>query len=733
MYTFQAINKNFRKDHETASRVLFIQSATSSAEESWNNIDEETEEKQIWKQASSILASNEKGVVFTTTLKDVSKGGNYYVSEGSLNRVVSKFHNKQAEAILAFETGSTTPEPINTITKKKKALSAVSDDTIIATITAYKTHAKKPSAMETKIHEKLAFLTGRTNLFVQKITKTRLKEYFGGTDKYQSGYYVSETQFLEGFLLEFATKWMEESVYLDHTLAAAKWTLEKMDATQAKISAAFNLVIGSEGSASDEEIQDCVQKLTPYCGQVWLEGQSDAKPYEFVVNKTATNEEIQTAAQNAAFELVHFECWSDDDADDDADEVKNALPVIGKESESSVPQLTLSQESDNSPIVTKPVMLLLPLLTPVDKGNVQKKALIVPFLLLPAPISTYDGGKIVNQTCAQKVDLPILGDRTKYLGASEFGAVCGVSKFASPIDVYMRKVGLVSDPVENAVMKRGKQAEAYIGKLYEERTGHTLSDAQKEFIYPEHDFLKCHVDWLDKKIPVDAKSVNVNRGKFERDVTTGNLTWGADGTDEVSHDCIVQAHGQMLLTGAKNAIMAVLFIDDDVFKKTKSLEKASSHEVGGDFRIYKIDYNQDVIDFMLPKLLDFWHNHVLPPIAPPFDFSRKNVLKTQVRVLNNNVTDEVKQLGQEEEALHIQIKIDEVEVRKAQKALNEAKARLETNQARLEAAIGDAQQGIIPNVGIYTRKRVNVKAFTRKEKKVEANSYIKTTFAQQQD
>lgn len=326
--------------------------------------------------------------------------------------------------------------------------------------------------------------------------------------------------------------------------------------------------------------------------------------------------------------------------------------------------------------------------------------------------------------------------RNSTLGASEFAAALNVSNFDHCIDVYMRKLGLITEIEQDkmnarqlkqqSVFARGHDFEDYIGKLYESRTGHQLTDPQKEFIHPNYGWMRCHPDWMLDGCPVDAKSVNLNRLKFEKDTLTGKLVWGADGSDEVSSDCIIQAHGQMELTRANMAIMIVAFVDDEIYEGTKDKELSTV-----DFRIYYIHRNQAIIDDMMPKIVAFWEQNVIAQIPPPFDFHRKGVLKKQVRALNDQVDEEsiivnadhiVCRTPSENESqtittmtdLQREIAESKAAVDFANNALKEAKMQLESKLAMMEAQMGNFQEMNIPGVGTYTRTKKIRKAHTRK-------------------
>jgi putative phage-type endonuclease len=99
-------------------------------------------------------------------------------------------------------------------------------------------------------------------------------------------------------------------------------------------------------------------------------------------------------------------------------------------------------------------------------------------------------------------------DRTKFIGGSEIAAVCGVSPWATPLDIYYRKRGLVDEQEMTAPMEMGLFLEEPASKLYSERYGVKLRRRIKEPVLTIEDF-----PWYgatpDREIVGDPKGVGV--------------------------------------------------------------------------------------------------------------------------------------------------------------------------------------------------------------------------------
>jgi len=197
---------------------------------------------------------------------------------------------------------------------------------------------------------------------------------------------------------------------------------------------------------------------------------------------------------------------------------------------------------------------------------------------------TFKGGnKTMNMTAEQ------LEQRKLGIGGSDAGAVLGLNPFATPVDVYLDKIG-ESDPIEeNDAMYWGTALEDTIATEYARRTGHKVARRNKHFEHPDHSFMQANIDrWI------------VGQNKILECKTAGQYMsdkWGADGTDEVPESYLIQCTHYMLVLGVDVTDLAVL--------------------IGGrDFRTYTIGLDKELADMVIEKESNFWFNHVLKRIPP---------------------------------------------------------------------------------------------------------------------
>ena len=140
-------------------------------------------------------------------------------------------------------------------------------------------------------------------------------------------------------------------------------------------------------------------------------------------------------------------------------------------------------------------------------------------------------------------------DRRKFVTASEVGALCGVSRWTSPYQVWQRKVGMRPEATTNRAMLRGTILEPLVGWSYHEETGVGLRPAEKFEVHPEFDRLGASVDFFaDDGRVVEAKTANPMAFKY----------W--DGQPPMTY--LLQMQAQLACTGREEGVIAVLVGDD---------------------------------------------------------------------------------------------------------------------------------------------------------------------------
>lgn len=184
-----------------------------------------------------------------------------------------------------------------------------------------------------------------------------------------------------------------------------------------------------------------------------------------------------------------------------------------------------------------------------------------------------------------------LEERRKGIGGSDAAAIAGLSRYRSPIQVYMDKLGLIEPPEENEAMYWGRKLEDIVAEEFSIRTGLKVRRRNAILQHPEYPFMLANVDRLivGKNEGLECKTTSAYRADEWKD-------------DEIPWEYAIQCYHYMAVTGYKAWWIAAL--------------------IGGNQFIYKrIERDESIINNLIKIESDFWHNHVLKQIPPDPDGS----------------------------------------------------------------------------------------------------------------
>jgi putative phage-type endonuclease len=186
-------------------------------------------------------------------------------------------------------------------------------------------------------------------------------------------------------------------------------------------------------------------------------------------------------------------------------------------------------------------------------------------------------------------------DRTKYIGGSDIGAILGLSRFRSPLEVWMEKTGKVVKKLDSLPLRFGSFAEEFVASEYSRATGFELLHDESIHIHPEHFFMSAHIDRfvLDSASAIPTRILEC---KTVNPFTSGE--WGEVGSDEIPMSYLCQCIWYMAITNLDRVDVAVLFGNSD-------------------FRIYEITRDKELEEMVLHKAMIFWQEHVLKDAPPP--------------------------------------------------------------------------------------------------------------------
>lgn len=181
--------------------------------------------------------------------------------------------------------------------------------------------------------------------------------------------------------------------------------------------------------------------------------------------------------------------------------------------------------------------------------------------------------------------------RRRGIGGSDVAKVLGLSKYSSPYQIWMDKTGKIeidtSETSEAAYW--GHQMEEVVAKEFEKRTGKKVRVSNKIYFHKNYPFLLANVDRI--VVGEDAILECKTASEYLKD------SW-AD--DEIPIAYLAQVQHYLNVLNKKKAYIACL--------------------IGGNKFVWKeIQRDDELIEQMTEKLVDFWENYVLTDTPPEVD------------------------------------------------------------------------------------------------------------------
>lgn len=181
--------------------------------------------------------------------------------------------------------------------------------------------------------------------------------------------------------------------------------------------------------------------------------------------------------------------------------------------------------------------------------------------------------------------------RRKGIGGSDAGAICGLNRYRSSIDVWADKTGRAEEKPDSEAMRVGRDLEDYVAMRFEEATGKKVRRKNAMFQDTEHPWMLANVDRevVGENALLECKTANA---------------YGADrwSGGEVPGSYEIQCHHYMAVTGADRVYIACLIM-------------------GIDFVIRTIERDEDVIRYLTAIEQGFWEKYVVADKMPPADGS----------------------------------------------------------------------------------------------------------------
>lgn len=304
--------------------------------------------------------------------------------------------------------------------------------------------------------------------------------------------------------------------------------------------------------------------------------------------------------------------------------------------------------------------------------------------------------KVYSTTTQAENEEEWLHNRTRGIGGSDIGAICGVSPFTSARQIYLRKTGQYDESLEvsEAAQERmyfGHLLEPIVAEEYARRTGNKLITLKATLQHKDYEWALANVDRLI--VDDEGKPIGVLECKTSSEYN--NEAWE---NGEILTSYIYQLNWYMWILGLDRGAFACL--------------------VGGNkFYHYDVFRNDELLNnIIIPKAKDFWFNNVLALKEPELqsndtDFVNSKyaeVKKNSEIILDDDVTNELART-----VVECKAKIKELE------------ATMEEAQNRLKERLKDKEIGYTKDFTIKWSPRVSTRIDTAKLKKEYPEIYEK--------
>lgn len=217
-------------------------------------------------------------------------------------------------------------------------------------------------------------------------------------------------------------------------------------------------------------------------------------------------------------------------------------------------------------------------------------------------LKTLTNCKVFSTVSQEEDEAAWLAARSRGIGGSDVGAICGVNKWTTARHIYLKKTGQFDEGIEQfdeAAQERmhfGHMLESVVADEYSQRTGKKIAVSPATLQHKDYPWALANVDRLildDEGIPV---------GILECKTATEHLKdqWAAG---EVPIYYLYQLQWYLFITGLKQGAIACL--------------------VGGNkYYYYDVAYDPYLVEEVIfPQVERFWNYNCKQLVAPELDGS----------------------------------------------------------------------------------------------------------------
>lgn len=182
-------------------------------------------------------------------------------------------------------------------------------------------------------------------------------------------------------------------------------------------------------------------------------------------------------------------------------------------------------------------------------------------------------------------------ERRKYIGGSDIAAVMGMSRWKTPLTLWLEKTGEIesSTKSDNEAVELGRELEDFVAKKFTRITGLKVRKRQEKYIHKKYPFLVAHVDRII--VGSDELLECKTCSSYKKD------EWK---DEDIPKEYILQVMWYLGITGRKKGHIAVL-IGGQCFKK----------------KVIKFD--AELFNIMVEMAIKFWdcvQTKTMPALTP---------------------------------------------------------------------------------------------------------------------
>ena len=216
-----------------------------------------------------------------------------------------------------------------------------------------------------------------------------------------------------------------------------------------------------------------------------------------------------------------------------------------------------------------------------------------------------------------------LEERKSYIGASDAAAVCGRSRWGTPLSIWAEKTGrLPAEDIGHKIYVRiGNKMEQVVADLFTEETGKKVHKVNEAFVHKVHPFLRCHIDRKveGERAILQCKTAGAFKGK----------EWNGD---EIPDEYVLQEIHELACSGYDRAYIACLI---------------GNH----DFKIKVIERDAKQIRDLVDREVKFWEEFIVPKVMPTMAYVKAADGDTALALFPQAESDDEVDLGDDADNL----------------------------------------------------------------------------------